>query len=147
MSQVEASAKTGVRWGWIIAGLAVLTLMFSFFLKGMEGSVQYYMTVSEYIENQDSYEDRPVKIQGWVQEGSLHQEGNRYEFTVEEGGQELFVSYVGVAPDTFGDDAEVVLEGNGQRGHSFQADGMMAKCASKYEEDGMPPLESLQRNN
>jgi len=48
------------------------------------------------------------------------------------GGKVLRATYTGIVPDTFKNDAEVVLEGTlGPDG--FHATGMTAKCPSKYE--------------
>ena len=43
-------------------------------------------------------------------------------------------SYTGIVPDTFKDDAEVVLKGVlGPDGFKVHPNGVMAKCPSKYE--------------
>jgi cytochrome c-type biogenesis protein CcmE len=42
--------------------------------------------------------------------------------------------YTGIVPDTFADDAEVVLKGSlGPDGFKVAPNGVMAKCPSKYE--------------
>jgi cytochrome c-type biogenesis protein CcmE len=43
-------------------------------------------------------------------------------------------SYTGVVPDTFKNDAEVVLKGTlSPEGFTVAPNGVMAKCPSKYE--------------
>jgi cytochrome c-type biogenesis protein CcmE len=135
--------KRGVRWGWIISGLIVLVIVASFFLKGMEGSVQYYMTVSEYKSQQSNYLGKKIKLAGKVKAESLVKSGDNYKFIVEDMGSEIAVSFRGLAPDTFKEGVDVVVEGRGELGESFKAKNLMAKCASKYEAGGLPPLESM----
>lgn len=139
----ENEQQRGIPWGWIVAGLAVIAVVTFFFLKGMEGSVQYYMTVSEYLDRQPDYVGEKIKLAGKVKADSLSQQENIYKFTVEDLGKEIKVTYIGLAPDTFTEGAEVVLEGRGASGNTFEAKTLMAKCASKYEEGGLPPLEQM----
>lgn len=147
MSQQEtpsaADQNKGIRWGWIVAGLAVFLMAAMFFMKGMEGSVQYYMTVSEYLEQQDKYDGKKIKLAGKVKAESLKKTGNRYDFIVEDLGKEISVTYEGLAPDTFKDGSEVVVEGRASPLPHFTASGLMAKCASKYEAGGLPPIEQM----
>jgi cytochrome c-type biogenesis protein CcmE len=43
------------------------------------------------------------------------------------------VVYRGIAPDTFTDSVDVVVEGRLGRDGTFQATTLLAKCASRYE--------------
>ena len=59
-----------------------------------------------------------------------------YQFKVENKGKVVLASYTGILPDTFKDEAEVVLKGRLTTNDTFAVDpnGVMAKCPSKYEE-------------
>jgi cytochrome c-type biogenesis protein CcmE len=59
-----------------------------------------------------------------------------YQFKVENKGKVVLASYTGVLPDTFKEEAEVVLQGRLTSNSHFAVDpnGVMAKCPSKYEE-------------
>jgi cytochrome c-type biogenesis protein CcmE len=46
------------------------------------------------------------------------------------------VVYRGLAPDTFTDDVDVVVEGRLMPDGTFRATTLLAKCGSRYE--GMP---------
>lgn len=133
----------GIQWGWIVAGLVAIGLISFFSMKSMEGSVQYYMTVSEYLDAQAKYENKKIKLAGKVKPGSLVHEGSRYDFVVEDLQRELHVRYEGLAPDTFKEKSDVVVEGLGRLDQNFTAISLMAKCASKYEAGGLPPLEQM----
>ena len=66
-----------------------------------------------------------------------------YRFKVQNNGQVIDATYRGVVPDTFkdipGEEAEVVLKGQlSQAGFAVDANGIMAKCPSKYEAEKKP---------
>lgn len=145
MSQVnpQNNRPQGIRWGWIVAGLAVVAIVAGLLVKGMEGGVQYYMTVSEYVGHEAKYEGKKIKLAGKVAAGSLKSNQDRHEFVVEDLGKSISVLYVGLVPDTFKEGVEVVVEGRAQSEPVFQAQNLMAKCASKYEAGGLPPLEKM----
>ena len=57
-----------------------------------------------------------------------------YRFKVQNKGRVVNASYTGIVPDTFKDDAEVVLKGRlAPDGFHVEPNGVMAKCPSKYE--------------
>jgi cytochrome c-type biogenesis protein CcmE len=61
-----------------------------------------------------------------------------YRFQVESNGQTVMATYKGVVPDTFKNDAEVVLKGTlSAEGFTVAPNGVMAKCPSKYEPQGV----------
>jgi cytochrome c-type biogenesis protein CcmE len=53
-------------------------------------------------------------------------------FRVTDGTASYPVIYRGLAPDTFTDEAEVVVEGRLQRDGTFRATTLLAKCGSRY---------------
>ncbi len=59
--------------------------------------------------------------------------GMDVRFVMTDGQTELAVSYHGVIPDTFVDQAAVVVEGRLQDDGTFLAHNLLAKCPSKYE--------------
>ena len=60
--------------------------------------------------------------------------GLDYRFKVQSNGYTVNASYKGVVPDTFNNDAEVVLKGTlSPDGFAVVPNGVMAKCPSKYQ--------------
>jgi cytochrome c-type biogenesis protein CcmE len=53
---------------------------------------------------------------------------------VTDGARTYPVTYHGIAPDTFTDGVDVVLEGRLDRDGTFRATTVLAKCASRYED-------------
>ncbi len=60
--------------------------------------------------------------------------GKEYAFRVTDGRAKMYpVVYRGIAPDTFTDGVDVVVEGRLGEDGTFHATTLLAKCASRYE--------------
>lgn len=100
-----------------------------------DGGFAYYVTVAEF-KDKGAPTGR-FRVNGKVETGSIEREpsGRRVRFTIKDqvGGAELPVDYTGIIPDTFVDDADVVVEGKNREDGVFEATTLLAKCPSKYE--------------
>jgi cytochrome c-type biogenesis protein CcmE len=76
-----------------------------------------------------------VKLGARVVAGSIKRDagGREYAFVVTDGAQTVNVVYRGIAPDTFTDGVDVVVEGRMGPDGTFRATTLLAKCASRYE--------------
>jgi cytochrome c-type biogenesis protein CcmE len=94
----------------------------------------YYLTVSEF-GAQGSPSTANVRINGKVSTGTIerHASGQEVTFVMTDGAASLAVRYRGIVPDTFVDDADVVVEGRPGTDGTFEAHTLLAKCPSKYE--------------
>jgi cytochrome c-type biogenesis protein CcmE len=118
----------------VLASGAVLSMAL-LVVVGMNrpGAMLYYLSVSEFLA-----EGQPgvghFRVNGKVIAGSIERlaSGTDVRFTMTDGARSLPVTYHGVIPDTFVDEAAVVVEGRLQDG-SFVAHTLLAKCPSKYE--------------
>jgi cytochrome c-type biogenesis protein CcmE len=112
-----------------IAGTMVFLLA-----VGIKGGMAYYVTVSEFVHNGATQGDN-FRINGKVVPGSIERltGGARVRFVMTEGSATLPVDFEGIIPDTFVDDADVVVHGALQADGTFKADQLFAKCPSKYE--------------
>ena len=117
----------------IAAGLVYL------FVSSVEQSASTHVTLDTLMQDGGTYDGRRLQLGGCtVVEGSINwdQFRHRPEFLITDGEQNLRVRYRGngVLPDTFKDQALVVLEGHYNRGtDEFDAQVVFAKCPSKYE--------------
>ncbi len=144
MSDVLSSqVNKGIRWGWIIAGLIVAFLVIGFALKAIDGMVTYYVTADEFVNSRAEFEGKKMKVAGKATQ--LVQNGDVYQFVVTYNEKSFAVRYQGLPPDTFKDDVDVVVEGRATMEDPFEASVVMAKCASKYEAGGLPPLEQMKK--
>jgi cytochrome c-type biogenesis protein CcmE len=104
----------------------------------LQQDTAYYKHVDEVMASPDQWTGKSLQLHGYVVKGTWMQKPNtlEYQFKVESKGSVVNASYTGILPDTFKDEAEVVLKGRLTQDHNFEVapNGVMAKCPSKYEE-------------
>ena len=100
-------------------------------VRAREDGVVYYVTVSELLARPASADTRGLRMTGSVVPGTIQREGRTLSFEVTDGARVVPVRYEGVAPETFTDQSEVVVEGSWTTG-TFEAHGLLTKCPSKY---------------
>jgi cytochrome c-type biogenesis protein CcmE len=101
----------------------------------MGESMQYYKYVDEVATQPQAWHGKKLQVHGYVVPGSIGRKRDAldYQFDLQRNGQVIRAYYSGVVPDTFKDEAEVVLTG-ALTPNGFMATDMTAKCPSKYEE-------------
>ncbi|MEE8350533.1 MAG: cytochrome c maturation protein CcmE [Acidobacteriota bacterium] len=126
---------------FIVAGGLILGAITYLLFSGISDSMVYYYTVSEALELAEERSGNGIRVSGYVSSGTIERDesASSVGFLVYEkdGDQTLPVVYQGIIPDTFGDDAEVVVEGTYRSEEGvFHANVLLAKCPSKYEAMG-----------
>ena len=120
----------------LILVLAVMALSLGYLLYSALGNNgRYYLTVSEFFEDDSNMAGRPVRVVGTLAPGShvIPQGTLDHSFTLIEGESRLASFYSGVLPDLFDNEhSEIVLEGQYQGG-AFHAESVIVKCPSKYQ--------------
>lgn len=103
-------------------------------VSGFDDTMVYYITVSELKVQGVKAEGKGLRVSGKVVPGTVERsaDGLELKFTLDELGETMPVAYRGIVPDTFKEDAGVLLEGKVVNGE-FQAAQIFTKCASKYE--------------
>ena len=94
----------------------------------------YYLSVTEFVEQADRSRGE-FRVNGKVTMGSIERlpTGLDVRFEITDGRTSVPVAYHGVIPDTFVEDAAVVVTGNLESDGTFVAHELLAKCPSKYE--------------
>jgi cytochrome c-type biogenesis protein CcmE len=143
----NSKRNLGVLAALLVIGGGVLTLVMS---SAGEAS-QYALDVDKFLAAKEKYGDRTVRVQGYLTKGSLLKRETPCEFRFEiydvcaanqPKRQELSVSYPQcIVPDTFQDrpEANVEVTAVGRLspdGTYLEATQIMAKCPSKYDEQG-----------
>ena len=97
-------------------------------------SMQYYKYVDEVMAQPAAWEGKKLQVHGNVVPKSIgrKRDSREYVFDLQRNGKVIRAYYNGIVPDTFKDDAEVVLTGH-LTPNGFMATDMTAKCPSKYE--------------
>jgi cytochrome c-type biogenesis protein CcmE len=126
----------------IAAAVIVGTIAWLAF-AGYGANKSYFVTIAELSGMGDKAYHSQLRVEGFVQPGSIEQSGTHVNFVLNEfeshtpkaaTGRLLRVSYKGSEPppDTFKDDAQALAEGSYGRDGVFHATVLQAKCASKY---------------
>jgi cytochrome c-type biogenesis protein CcmE len=126
---------------FLVAGGLIIGTICLLMFSGIDDAMVYYYTVSEVQTQGDQLVGKGIRISGHVQPGSIRKspDGTVVDFEVFEKatGEAISVTYSVLIPDTFKDDAEVVVEGiYDSQSPSFGATTLLAKCPSKYEGRG-----------
>jgi cytochrome c-type biogenesis protein CcmE len=92
--------------------------------------------VDEVMSQPDAWYGKRLQLHGFVVADSImrRRDSLDYRFKIHSRGAVVPASYSGIVPDTFKDEAEVVLKGTlTPEGFQVAPNGVMAKCPSKYE--------------
>jgi cytochrome c-type biogenesis protein CcmE len=137
MKTSPSTVRIGIAVAVIVGTIAWLAW------SGAAASKSYYVTIPELGAMGDKAFHSQLRVEGFVQPGSIEHSGPHVTFVLNEfeshtpkaaTGRLLTVVYKGAEPppDTFKDDAQALAEGSYGRDSVFHATGLQAKCASKY---------------
>jgi cytochrome c-type biogenesis protein CcmE len=126
------------RTKFLIGGLLVLGPVGYLMASSIRETGVYYLTPTELttkLSADSTFRDVGVKVGARVVPGTIQRDpgGREYAFQVTDGARTFPVVYRGIAPDTFTDGVDVVVEGRMGRDGTFRATTLLAKCASRYE--------------
>jgi cytochrome c-type biogenesis protein CcmE len=121
-------------------GLTALVLAATFgglLWYSLQQDTAYYKHVEEVMSSPQQWEGKALQLHGYVVPGSILRGRSdllAWKFKVQSKGSMVDAAYRGIMPDTFKDEAEVVLKGRlTASGFEVAPNGVMAKCPSKYE--------------
>ena len=126
------------RTKFLVGGALVLATAGYLMASSISETGMYFLTPSELATKlaQDStLHGVGIKLGARVVPGSIERAagGREYSFRVTDGAYTYPVVYRGIAPDTFTDGVDVVVEGRMGQDGTFRATTLLAKCASRYE--------------
>jgi cytochrome c-type biogenesis protein CcmE len=126
------------RTKFLIGAGAVVAVAGYLMATSISATGMYYVTPTEMatkLAEDPSLHGVGIKLGARVVPGSIKREagGREYAFVVTDGARHVPVLYRGIAPDTFTDGVDVVVEGRMGEDGTFRATTLLAKCASRYE--------------
>lgn len=101
---------------------------------GLSRNLVYFITPSEYFQNEAKYANRSVRLGGLVKAGSVHynKDNLQLNFVVTDGVREVAVRSVGTPPALFKENQGVVVEGK-FAGQEFQGTNLLVKHSEDYQ--------------
>ena len=125
--------------GKFLLGAGLVTLTVGFLMaEGIKDTGVYFLTPAELadrVASDSSLYDVGIRVGGNVVKGSIARNvaSQTITFEITDGDATFPVLYRGLAPDTFTDEVEVVVEGRLAIEGTIQATTVLAKCGSRYE--------------
>jgi cytochrome c-type biogenesis protein CcmE len=123
---------------FLVGGSLVLVTVGYLMATGIQDTGVYYLTPSELasrVRADQSFYNVGMKMGARVVKGSIQRDvsSQTVAFRVTDGVHSYPVVYRGLTPDTFTDEADVVVEGRLRPDGTFHATTLLAKCGSRYE--------------
>jgi cytochrome c-type biogenesis protein CcmE len=134
---VKSSARArGISWKFLIGAVVLLGVIVFVMYSSFQSNTVYYYTLSELNTQRAQLAGQTIRVNGALDKASIQNDQKNLvlEFNITEGNLVLPVVYHGVAPDTLGTGESVVAEGKLDGNGIFQANSILVKCPSKYEE-------------
>jgi cytochrome c-type biogenesis protein CcmE len=131
---------THIRLKLSIASLVIAGAVGYLAFAGAQKGWVYTLGVDQFLASPQQHSLR-VRLCGKVSDQNLEvrKAGLLASFSLVGEKNSIRVIYKGVIPDMFKAGSEVIVEGKRDPAGTFQADILMTKCASKYEEGAPPP--------
>jgi cytochrome c-type biogenesis protein CcmE len=139
---------------FLIGGLLILGSSGLLMASSARETAQYFLTPTELaskIADNPRFVNTGVKVGAAVVNGTIvrAEDGRSVTFQMTDSTTTYNVIYRGVIPDTFTEGVEVVVEGRLNDEGTFEATTLLAKCASRYENEpdrpGASPYPSSSR--
>lgn len=116
----------------VVLGVLALVGLTAFIAFGnLNRSLEYFVTPTEYQQQEAELQDRPIRIGGLVRAVNYDPQSLDLKFTVTDGGASYPVQYTGAVSDLFKENQGVVVRGQFQQG-TFQASELIVKHSEEY---------------
>lgn len=128
-----------------IVGAGMISLTVGYLMvAGIKETGVYFLTPTELaakVAVDESFYDVGLKMGADVVPGTIERDvaSQTIHFEITDGEQNYPVVYRGLAPDTFSDSVQVVVEGRLMPDGVFHATTLLAKCGSRYEMEAEDP--------
>jgi cytochrome c-type biogenesis protein CcmE len=149
VAQSNRSLPFGNNLKFIVAGGVIALAVIYLVTMGLQGTTEYFLTVSELQARGESAQNQILRVSGTLIPGSLQHDadGLSVHFLIADpaAAVPLTVTYRGgQVPDTMADttagDVQIVAEGKLNNAGTFAATDVLAKCPSRLQ-DAAPPEE------
>ena len=118
-----------------IIGVIVIVLSVVVILLSAQQFVNPYHSVSEVVSDKNTFINQHIQMIGDVVNGSIQTSSQDILFKITDEISELNVVYSGATPQNFVEGVEVVISGRLMSDDNFQANQILTKCPSKYQEE------------
>jgi cytochrome c-type biogenesis protein CcmE len=138
-----SSGRTNKQIKFIIGGVVIVALIGYLILTSISSEGAYFREVGEVLKQQTSLTGKSLRVSGKVVTASIVYDAANLDlkFNISDPkdvNQQLPVHFHGVQPDQIGrEDTEAIVEGSLGANGTVEANNLLLKCPSRYEE-GIP---------
>lgn len=121
----------------VIATVVVIGVLALLIFSGMQGNTGRNLTIQEAIADSQINTGEYIQMEARVVAASVKWDSTKPElvFEITDGKKNINVTFYDVKPDNFESGYPVIVEGKFTAPGQFQADKVLVKCPSKYEEE------------
>ena len=122
---------------YVVLSILFGTAMAAFLVfKGLSENINLFYSPSDLKKEKISV-DNQIRVGGMVKKDSINKESNslRISFVITDFEEDLFITYEGMLPDLFSEEAGIVAKGKMNEQGIFIANEVLAK----HDENYMPP--------
>jgi len=122
---------------FLIGGVLIVAAIIYLIITSITATGAYYMSVADLNAQAADIVGKKVRVSGPVVTASEQWDAPNLMLTfkmTDESGEELIVKFHGSRPSNFSMATEAIVEGEMTGAGVFQADHLMLKCPSRYEE-------------
>jgi cytochrome c-type biogenesis protein CcmE len=162
MPENEARAGVRNRGKFIIGGLLIAAAIIYLIVSSTQSAAQYYLTIDELLAKKESVSDRDIKLSGAVAGETIRYDAETLTLTFmivnvpadldeieaagglakvlhdavnDENAARIQVEYNGPKPDLLRHEAQAIVTGRLDEEGVFQAEELLLKCPTRYEEE------------
>jgi cytochrome c-type biogenesis protein CcmE len=135
----STTRSRNISWKFLIGSIVLVGVIVFVVFSSFQSNTVYYYTVPELQQQRAQLVGRTIRVNGALDKASIQNDQKNLvlHFNIVEADLVLPVVYRGVAPDTLGTGESVVAEGRLDPNGVFQANTILVKCPSKYEESSV----------
>lgn len=121
----------------VVATVVVIGVLALLIFSGMQGNTGRNLTIQQAIADPQINTGKYIQMEARVVATSVKWDSTKPEliFDITDGKQSINVTFNDVKPDNFESGYPVIVEGKFTAPGQFQADRLLVKCPSKYEEE------------
>ena len=134
-----------MRAKFIIGGIIVAAAVVYLIASSISSSAQYYLTVKELRDKEQTMAGRNVRVSGFVVGDSIayNPQASNLSFDIVDSHEELSstvkvqtlkIVYTGPKPDLLQHEAQAIAEGKLNPDGTFVANNLLLKCPTRYED-------------
>ncbi len=137
---VAAPNSAGKKLKFAIGGVLITALVAYLIISAVSSAGSYYREVGEVLAQQQALTGKSLRVSGNVVQESIQYDAANLDLTFKisdpnDASQQLPIHFRGVRPDQIGrEGASAIVEGTLLPGGTVEANNLLLKCPSRYEE-------------